>query len=203
MLTLATAAPAAPPAPGFDDGVSRAQQTFRVALQAMAQPGIIQEIHAQCGVPAGLSPGMTAMLLTLADADAPVWLPAGGSEDVRRYLRFHCGCPLVEDPAHARFAAVPGGLAAPALQRLHAGDAAYPDTSATLLIEVEAFGRGPRVTLSGPGIATRRELSVAGLPEGFWTQWRANHQLFPLGVDVFLVQGNRLCGLPRTAQAET
>ncbi|HYG44694.1 MAG TPA: phosphonate C-P lyase system protein PhnH [Bordetella sp.] len=191
-----------PPAAGFADAVTQSQQTFRAALQALAHPGSIQDIAADCGVPPGLSSGMTAMLLALADVDAPVWLPHGVDEAVRHFLRFHCGCPLVDDPSQARFAAVPAGCAAPELSRCHPGDPAYPDTSTTLLLEVESLDRGAAMTLSGPGIATRRVLQAAGLPDGFWTQWRANHRIFPLGVDVFLVQGQRLCGLPRTTIAE-
>ncbi|MBO1113390.1 phosphonate C-P lyase system protein PhnH [Bordetella petrii] len=202
MISVQTTPSGAPPAPGFGDAVTQSQQTFRAALQALAHPGSIQEIAAGCGVPPGLSPAMTAMLLALADVDAPVWLPAGVPEAVRQFLRFHCGCPLVDEPSQARFAAVPAGHAAPELGRCHPGDPAYPDTSTTLLLEVESLQGVAAVTLAGPGIATRRELRAAGLPAGFWAQWRANRQIFPLGVDVFLIQGHRLCGLPRTVQAE-
>jgi alpha-D-ribose 1-methylphosphonate 5-triphosphate synthase subunit PhnH len=201
----ATAAPArgAPTLlSGFDDPVAGAQETFRAALQALANPGQIQRLDAACGVPTGLSPAMTAMLLALADIDAPVWLPAEVDESVRGFLRFHCACPLVDDPAQARFVVVPAGHAAPALEQCDAGDAAYPDGSATLLIEVAAFGAGTRLTLSGPGIATTRPVSVDGLPAGFQDQWAFNHKLFPLGVDVFLTQGNQICGLPRTTRME-
>ncbi|WP_038853030.1 phosphonate C-P lyase system protein PhnH [Bordetella petrii] len=201
MQILSSAVEAAP-LPGFQDAVAQSQATFRAALHALAHPGDIQEIAAECGVPPGLSPAMTAMLLALADVDTPVWLPAGVDEAVRRFLRFHCGCPLVDEPAQARFVVAPAGAAAPDLAHCHPGEPAYPDLSATVLLEVESLAAGAAVTLAGPGIATRRTLRAAGLPAGFWAQWRANHQLFPLGVDVFLIQGNRLCGLPRTVIVE-
>jgi alpha-D-ribose 1-methylphosphonate 5-triphosphate synthase subunit PhnH len=188
--------------PGFDDPVDGAQATFRAALQALANPGRIQQVESACGIPAGLSPAMAAMLLTLADVDASVWLPDSAGEAVRAYLRFHCACALVDDPAQARFVAVPAGCAAPSIAQCDPGDPAYPDRSATLLIEVESLEAGRPVTLAGPGIPGKRSLAVAGLPAGFWTQWAANHQRFPLGVDVFLTQGSRLCGLPRTTRVE-
>lgn len=197
------AAAAATLLPGFDDPVGGAQATFRAALQALAHPGAIQSLDAASGVPDGLSPAMTAMLLALADIDAPVWLPAGVGETVRGFLRFHCGCPLVDEPAQARFVAVPAGCAAPALDRCDAGDPAYPDRSATLLLEVQAFDAGTPLTLSGPGIPGSRALRVQGLPAGFQAQWAANHSMFPLGVDLFLTQGSRLCGLPRTTRMES
>ncbi len=192
--------------PGLADPVNDAQTTFRAALRALAHPGQVEQITAESGVPAGLSPAMTALLLTLVDGDTPLWLPEQVSDDVVAFLRFHCGCPIVPSPSLARFAAVPQGFRAPALSACHPGDLAYPDQSTTLLIEVDKLATDGAdqdvVTLSGPGIQTRRALSVAGLPEGFWREWRLNQQRFPLGVDVFLTQGRRLCGLPRTTRVE-
>lgn len=205
MLTIPNPVPSAPPAAGFADAVMQSQQTFRAALQALAHPGSIHEIAVECGVPPGLSLGMTAMLLALTDVDTPVWLPADTDEAVRHYLRFHCGCPLVNEPMQARFVVVPAGHRAPTLAQCDPGDPAYPDTSTTLLLEVESLTQDAgtaSVVLSGPGIATQQTLSVTGLPADFWMQWRANHQLFPLGVDTFLIQGSQLCGLPRTVMAE-
>ncbi|MGY6273408.1 phosphonate C-P lyase system protein PhnH [Achromobacter denitrificans] len=188
--------------PGFADPVGDAQATFRAALDALAQPGRVCEILADSGVPAGLSPAMTALLLTLVDVDTPLWLPESADEGVLAFLRFHCGCSLVPSPALARFAAVPAGFAAPALSACHQGDPAYPDQSTTLLIEVGSLDSGPQAMLSGPGIPSRRALAASGLPEGFWREWRLNHQRFPLGVDVFLTQGRRICGLPRSTRLE-
>lgn len=197
-------ASAPPPAAAFVDAVSQSQLTFRAALHALAYPGRIVEIEQRCGVPAGMSPAMTALLLTLIDADTPVWLPAGVRESVRQYLRFHCGCALVSEPCQARFVVVPAGFDAPDLALCHPGDSAYPDTSSTVLLEVDALSAtdGSPVFLKGPGIESRQALSVSGLPELFWDQWRANRRLFPMGVDVLLTQGERLCGLPRTVVVE-
>ena len=105
-------------------------------------------------------------------------------------------------PALARFAAVPAGFDAPTLSACDQGDPAYPDLSTTLLMEVASLSGGEAVTLSGPGIQTRQVLSVDGLADGFWREWRLNHQRFPLGVDVFLTHGRRMCGLPRTTRVE-
>ncbi len=188
--------------PGFADPVNDAQATFRAALDAMAHPGRVNEILADTGVPQGLSPAMTAMLLTLVDVDTPLWLPESAGADVLAFLRFHCACPIVPSPALARFAAVPAGCKAPALSACHQGDPAYPDLSTTLLIEVESLSAGDAAILSGPGIQSQQVLNVQGLPEDFWREWRINHQRFPLGVDVFLTQGRRICALPRSTRRE-
>ena len=110
---------------------------------------------------------------------------------------------MVPSPSLARFAAVPAGRAAPTLASCHPGDPAYPDLSATLLIEVASLDAGPEVALSGPGIQNRQALRAAGLPDGFWREWRINHQRFPLGVDVFLTHGRQLCALPRSTRVES
>jgi len=188
--------------PGFDDPVNGAQAAFRAALHAMAHPGRAVGIDAPCGVPAGLSPAMTALLLALADGDTPLWLPPGIGEDARGFLRFHCGAPLADAVGKARFVAVPAGFDMPDLESCDAGDPAYPDRSATLLIEVASLSSGPLVTLRGPGIESRQPLAVAGLPAGFRDQWGAVAARFPLGVDVLLTCGDQVCGLPRTVQME-
>jgi len=195
----------APPASGFSDSVHDSQKIFRAALQAMSHPGRVQKISAECGVPPGLSKGMTAVLLTLVDADTPVWLPQGVNEQVRHYLRFHCACPFVSDPCLARFVVVPTGFDAPSIDACCPGDPAFPDTSTTMLLEVQSLDDSPShepVVFTGPGIKTEQAVSVAGLPDRFWEQWKANHQQFPLGVDAFLIQENNLCGLPRTVSVE-
>ncbi len=188
--------------PGFDDPVCGAQETFRAALQALAHPGRIFDTAGGHGVPAGLSPAMTALLLTLVDGDTPLWLPPGTHPSVLQFLRFHCACPLVEQVADARFVAVPEGFEAPALGDCQPGDPAYPDQSATLLLDVTSFSAGAARQLSGPGIASTQPLALTGLPVDFWTQWRANQRRFPLGVDVLFTHGHQLCGLPRTTHVE-
>jgi alpha-D-ribose 1-methylphosphonate 5-triphosphate synthase subunit PhnH len=190
--------------PGFDDPVPAAQVTFRAALEALSHPGRMVEIEAESGVPRGLSPAMTALLLALADVDTPVWLPPAWQADasVTGFLRFYCGCPLAARPCDAAFVAVPAGAAVPPLAECGQGDPAYPDRSTTLLIEVTSFVEGRPLTLRGPGIDGTTQRAVAGLPETFWGEWRANHARFPLGVDLLLTQGRQLCGLPRTTYVE-
>ncbi|OZI40072.1 phosphonate C-P lyase system protein PhnH [Bordetella genomosp. 5] len=189
------------PLPGFTDPVADAQQAFRLALQAMAAPGRVHTLEPTCAVPAGFAPALTALLLTLADTDTPLWLPPDSSAQALAFVRFHCASPLVDLPLAARFVAVPAGARAPALTDLDAGQPDYPDRSATLILEVETLEQGQAVTLRGPGIRDTQTLRAA-VPEGFWREWRHNHARFPLGVDLFLTCGAQFCALPRTAIVE-
>jgi alpha-D-ribose 1-methylphosphonate 5-triphosphate synthase subunit PhnH len=59
-----------------------------------------------------------------------------------------------------------------------------------------SFGNGRRLT--GPGIEKERFLDAGGMPEGFWSAWKANHSKYPLGVDLILSAGRELAALPRT-----
>mgnify|MGYP000053042447 CR=1 FL=1 len=190
--------------PGFRDPVHGAQRTFRMLLQAMARPGRPQRCAEELTAPPPLQPAMTALCLTLADADTPLWLSprlAGGA--AVRYLRFHCGAPMLDAPRAATFALADAGEAPP-LGELAAGEDRYPDRSATLVIEVPGFEAGGERgwTLRGPGIERTARLAVDGLPADFSTQWRRNGGLFPQGVDVILTCGTRLVALPRTTAVE-
>lgn len=186
--------------PGFADAPVDSQVVFRTLLDALAHPGRVYELNAQCGVPAGLSPAMTAALLTLVDVDAPLWLPGDTSADTGRFLRFHCSSRIMQAPRLATFVAVPAGHGMPALADCSQGDPAYPDRSATLIIEVESLENGAPLRLTGPGIEDEQILRVEGLPGDFLEQWQANTLRFPLGVDVILTQDRLVCGLPRTCR---
>jgi alpha-D-ribose 1-methylphosphonate 5-triphosphate synthase subunit PhnH len=74
-----------------------------------------------------------------------------------------------------------------------------PDKAATLVIHTN-FSNGKVVRLSGPGIQgfTRIQIDV---PEDFWNI-RAEAVRYPLGWDVFFVDGERVLGLPRTTRLE-
>ena len=188
--------------PGFEDPVHGAQQAFRRILQAMARPGTIQACGGELDPPPGLSPAMAAVCLTLADADAPLWLaPAPATAPAVGYLKFHCNAPVLDDVGAAAFAlADAGGM--PALDACAQGSDRYPDRSATLLVEVPRLAAdGPGAwTLRGPGIETAATLATEGLPGDFPARWRDNAESYPCGIDLILTCGSRLAALPRTTR---
>lgn len=183
---------------GFVDTVQHAQLTFRAVLEALSRPGTVQQAVAPAEHPADLQAAEAALLLTLADTDAAPWL-AGTPLEAAAYCRFHCGVSPLAEPAQARFAFLLGTSPLP-LQRFHAGESETPENAATLIVRVPALDGGARVSLSGPGIDSVREIAPRVEPE-FWGAWQHNHAGFPLGVDVLLVCGKQLMGLPRSVRA--
>ena len=185
--------------PGFADPVRDAQACFRVVLDAMAHPGRI--VRLPDALPDRLPLGMAAasVALSLCDIDTPIWLDAA-SAGAAGYLAFHCGTPLAETPADARFAFVADADALPPLDSFALGTDEYPERSATLVIEVSNLTNDDGMTLRGPGILGETRLGVAGLPDRFWAERAALAELFPRGLDVLFACGDALAAVPRSAQ---
>ncbi len=180
--------------PGFPDPVQDSQACFRAVLDAMARPGQVHTVTA-LDPPPMLDAATAAVLLTLADADTPIWLDQAAMA-ARDWITFHCGAPI----AAATAATLALALEPVRLDAFPAGTDDAPELSATIILQVAALGRGAAFELSGPGLAAPAILEVDGLPAGFVAEWAANHALFPRGVDVILCAGDRIAALPRTVQ---
>jgi alpha-D-ribose 1-methylphosphonate 5-triphosphate synthase subunit PhnH len=78
------------------------------------------------------------------------------------------------------------------------GTMLYPDQSATLIVGA-TFASGESFSLTGPGIKPDepQSIQIGGVPAAFW-ELRARVCHYPLGWDVFLVDGRQVIGLPRT-----
>lgn len=189
--------------PGLVDPVLGSQRIFRAVLDAMTHPGRVITVPERPEPPAPLHPAATAICLALVDMDTPLWLDAPArTPSVLGGLRFHCGCPIVEDPADARFAVIIDAARMPPLTMFAAGSDEYPDRSATVLVQVAGLRAGAGKRLWGPGIPGERRLAVDGLPERFWGELRDNHGRFPRGIDVVLVANEVIAALPRTTRVE-
>lgn len=191
------------PAPGLADPVHDAQSVFRSAMNALAQPGTVQQLDdLKLNPPAPLSIAATALVLTLCDYDTPLWLdPAlAANETVKNYIRFHTAAPFVESPAEAAFALVSDAKLLPAIASFSAGTAEYPDRSTTIILMVDELTETDGITLKGPGIKTEQQFNVAPAPAMFWRQMQDNSTLYPLGIDVIFAGANQVAGLPRSTK---
>ena len=189
--------------PAFADPVRESQIAFRKIMEAVARPGTRADFGRAVQAPAGLGVAAATVALALLDFETSVWIdPALRGGEAEAWVRFHCGCPLTDNPAEAAFAIVTDAADAPALAAFNLGDARYPDRSTTLILQVESLDDGEAVGLVGPGIEDRVVVSPSGLPEGFWDQMRDNNAKFQFGVDVLMVSGPLLTAVPRSSQIQ-
>ena len=183
---------------GFADRVHDAQTAFRSVLDALSRPGRSFSIGSPVqGLPLG--PAMAHLLLALTDESTPVWWQFNESIGAS-WLRFHTSAPAVREPNTAAFAVVVDTGCIPPLNTLSVGSVESPERSTTLLVEVPSLHEGPDVEWRGPGIEDLQIVRIAGLQDDFWTQWQANHAVFPQGIDIVFTCGNAAIGLPRTTR---
>lgn len=185
---------------GFSNPVLDSQRTFRQVMEAMAHPGRLISLEMEMEVPKPLYGTTAAICLTLLDGETPLWMDLDERSEVADWLRFHCGCPLVDSPTFASFGLISKGYGEPSLDRFRLGEDEFPEQSTTLIIQVSGFTPGSGRYLRGPGIEIRERLDVHGLPEPFWKTWTKNQRLYPRGVDVLFTSASTLAGLPRTTE---
>ena len=188
--------------PAFTDPVLDAQRSFRVALKALAGPGVIQALPAPHQPPAlqGLDSATHALCLALLDLDTPVWLaPAFDTPAIRANIAFHCGSPMVAERQAARFALL-DATAAQDLDGFDIGNDRYPDQSCTLLIQLPSLEGGRSMSCTGPGIERQNRVTLS-LDDGFWAA-RDSRNEFPCGLDMFFLSGNQMLGLPRSTRVK-
>jgi alpha-D-ribose 1-methylphosphonate 5-triphosphate synthase subunit PhnH len=193
---------------GFDDRPRQSAVAFRAALDALARPGQVREVTGAVP-PAGLSVAAGVLLLTLTDAETRLWLPERlRNGPVAEWLRFHTNAPFVCGRGQAMFAVGFWDELMPLEDwppnnwppnNWPGGEPAYPDRSATLIVEVTALEGGPVLDLSGPGIDGAAQVAPV-LPDDAAAALKANAARFPLGLDFFFTAGDRLIGLPRSTR---
>ncbi|TCK28971.1 alpha-D-ribose 1-methylphosphonate 5-triphosphate synthase subunit PhnH [Ancylobacter aquaticus] len=183
---------------GFDDPVFDSQAAFRTAMWALARPGRVEPIITALTPPAPLNPEAAALVLALCDYETPLWLDAALARvpEVGDFLRFHTGAPIVTDAREARFALIAEPADMPDFSDFAQGSPEYPDASATLIVQVEAFTGG--LVLEGPGIKGRAAFGATPLPADIVARLAENRALFPLGVDLLLAGPGGVAGLPRS-----
>ena len=192
---------------GFSDPVMEGQAVFRAVMTAMAEPGIARPIavsgdRGDIQVPSPLSPEAAMVMLTLCDADTPIWLDRrlAASDALLQWIAFHCGAPVTAEPMDAHFAFVSDATHMSPLGTFCCGTQDYPDRSTTIVVQIEDLSGGGSLRIAGPGIDGSREWSPHPLPRGFAIEWASNHARFPRGVDLVMVAPGKLAAMPRSTR---
>lgn len=200
------------------DEVFDAQKHFRSILDSFARPA---KIHALDPVTLNPPPGLnhTSVLVALALMDADVTFNVIHDEHGEKdYLAANTrAVPSPLDKAGFIFAH--GADSTEILESADCGSLTYPDTSATLVLEVDgisaepfpeprggAAGNNPlRLDFQGPGIEGAACLFVRGLSTDLLLALLARNAEFPMGIDTVLTSVDAagtpcVVAIPRTAR---
>ncbi|MEA9389659.1 phosphonate C-P lyase system protein PhnH [Acerihabitans sp. TG2] len=187
--------------PGFTQPIELCQQNFRLILKALSEPGVPVGLNGTAGW-GRLGATATAVLLTLADGETPVWLSPELIESTAvDNLRFHTGAPLAGSLNSAVFAVFGQEISDAQLRELPCGSEVSPEHSATVLVQLEHLDQGAPLRLRGPGIKTQRVIAPS-LPAAVRDYLLEGARRFPLGIDFLLVNADGLLALPRTTFVE-
>ncbi len=173
--------------PTLDD--TRTNATFEELMWALSRPGELRELPTE---------GFWPLAESLLDRECSFHVTHDPSLDLKIAATGARRLPLAE--ADYVFAAIGSSEAVAALSTLRVGSLLYPDDAATLLAPAR-FGSGQRLRLTGPGIKDSVTLEVEGIDPAFW-QMRAKAIRYPLGWDLYLADGRRLLGIPRSTEIE-
>lgn len=185
--------------PGFMDQALESQQVFRKLLSAMSYPGRIEKLDGTITPPYPLYMASGAICLTLLDYETPLWSDLNPDGDAMTWIRFHTGCPLVEEPSKAGFALITKCDKLPPVSQFAAGSAESPELSTTLILQLNGFAAGHSLKLAGPGIKTATVINLKGPSDNFF-QERSECNRFPSGVDIIFTYRNKLSAIPRSIQ---
>lgn len=167
---------------------AKSRQTFLALMWGLSYPGRVQTL------PVDQAPGnLFAIGEALVDLETSYFTPdeslnMGLAKTSARHMPAH-------EAAYHFYPAV-SGADLETIRQVTIGDMNFPDRGGTIIIGCK-IGSGQALTLTGPGIETENHIEIGGLPEAFW-EVRAEHIHYPLGWDIFLVDGPNLIGLPRT-----
>ena len=178
---------------GFEDRPRDAASAFRAIMTALAHPGQPQTVH-WTSPPKGLSRAAGALVLTLCDAETPLYLaPSHDTEALRQWITFLTSAPFVERD-RAMFALGVWDDLGP-LTDYPIGTSEFPERGTTFI--VDGSSRTQAVQAHGPGIKTSVSFHVPNL-----YALQLNAALFPQGHDFFFCRADQLIGLPRSTQLQ-
>ena len=174
----------ATPAPGLAE--TRDNAVFDALLWTLSRPGLPRDLP---------EPGEGTVMTALLDRECLVY-----SADpllMPEIMRTSAELADIDKADHVFL----GTLASSdLLADIAIGSDYYPDDGATVIIRT-SIGSGPALRLTGPGIDGAVTLQLGGLPDGFWTA-RAARLRYPMGFELFFIDGARVVGVPRSTTVE-
>lgn len=174
--------------PIFTKHEERTQATFTALMMALSYPGEEEPLP---------SNDMVAIGETLLDLETTFY---SSDREFAKLLAKTTAREVSAEQADYLFFPTVSEADLELIKSAKVGTMLYPDRSATLILGCN-FGDGMELSLTGPGIKTVQALHIENLPETFFTI-RDIAIEYPLGWDVFFVDGSAVVGLPRTTTVE-
>ncbi len=170
--------------PTSSDFEARTNATYEALMWALSRPGLPRDLP---------NAGQADLIETLIDRECAVYCEDAAIAEITA----RTGAALVapEEADHLFLSLVPGKLAG-----LRQGSDMYPEDGATLVIPT-SFGSEGNLRLTGPGVDGAVLCSLPDIPNGFWAD-RARVMRYPMGFEIFLIDGAQVIGIPRTTVVE-
>lgn len=165
---------------------ARTNATYEALIWALSRPGLQRDLPA---------PGQAGIVEALLDRECQVY--CADPELAQNAARTGAALVSYEAADHLFFETLPS---VDVLKQIALGSDLYPETGATLVCTA-TLGQGPRIRLCGPGCNGVVDIQVDGLPDGFW-QTRAQLMRYPMGFELFFLDGARVVGVPRSTHVE-
>jgi alpha-D-ribose 1-methylphosphonate 5-triphosphate synthase subunit PhnH len=186
-----------------------AQRHFRSILDSLARPGRICPLDpVKLDPPPGLNHASVLVALALMDSDV-TFHAVHDEHGESAYLAANTRAASVP-LENAGFIFARGADSPEILESADCGSLPYPDTSASLILELEAasaelLAGGLRLKFEGPGVDGSAALFARGLNPDLLLALLARNAEFPLGIDTVLTfagdsGGPCVVGVPRTAR---
>jgi alpha-D-ribose 1-methylphosphonate 5-triphosphate synthase subunit PhnH len=160
--------------------------TFDALLWALSRPGLVQTLP---------EPGEAAIIAALLDRECRVF----SADPLLMSDIMRTGAEVADiDRADHVFL---GPFSTPEMfDQILIGSDLYPDEGATVVVRGQ-IGAGSPLRLSGPGVDGDLVVALGDLPRWFWAK-RAARQRYPMGFDLFVLDGAEVVGLPRSCTVE-
>lgn len=172
--------------PTPSDFEARTNATYEALMWALSRPGL----------PRGLpSAGQACLVETLLDRECAAYC----EDEAIAQIASRSGAALVA-PSEADHLFLAQEPTVAMLHSLRQGSDMYPEEGATLIIPASLV-RGDGLRLSGPGVDDSIEVAVSGVSAAFWIE-RARIMRYPMGFEVFLLDSDRVLGIPRSTKVE-
>ena len=176
------------------------REVFLACMKALCSPGTAIDVPCTPGLDDRCElDGAAAILLALLDQGLA--LGVSGSREAQQMAASLCGLTgaLCTDIAQANWVLVDGG-ADEAITCAPRGSAFAPETGATIVIA--ASGDPVPMSLVGPGIPGVNRTAIS-LDLAAVRAFAAANAQSPCGVDLLVVNGNQVTGLPRSVTVRT